>query len=217
MARVTYQELYKHTNELISASSAIGDLGTEPRGLIYPSLTSFFSVFIVDKSSPQLANRISLLAYEAVLPGSSFQLGSVFGDRQGVTEQYPTKKIFPAVDVSFYVNYDYKTIDYFENWMKLISPPFDSEESPLMGYKFNYPNFYEREIIITKFEREFFEPNERLKPSPNPREPKKSIKYHLINAFPTNIISLPVSYSPSDVLRTTITFNYDRYLSLIHI
>jgi hypothetical protein len=33
----------------------------------------------------------------------------------------------------------------------------------------------------------------------------------LRNAYPTNLISVPVSYEGANILRTTVTFNYDVY------
>lgn len=207
MAEVSYQELYKKTNELIPSSSIAG---RGLKGLLYPSLSSYFSVYIVDDPSNSKAKDISILAYEAVLPGTSFELGQVFGDREGVTEQYPTRRVFPPVDVSFYVNHDYETIKYFEKWVNSISTITDQKVSNA-SYKFKYPSTYEKEVIITKYEREFFNETDRLKNNITAREPKMILKYHLVNAFPSNIISLPVSYSDPDVLKTTITFNYDRY------
>jgi hypothetical protein len=44
----------------------------------------------------------------------------------------------------------------------------------------------------------------------------RAITYTLLNAYPTNIISIPLSYEQSSVLKTTITFNYDRYIFQKH-
>lgn len=175
-----------------------------------PSLTSTFDVFISKSFSEIDDEVVNFSAYEAVLPGSSFELGQVFGDRQGITEQYPTKRVYPPVDVSFYVDTQYDVLDFFERWFKQINNKSDN-------FRFSYPSGgggYETDVIITKFEREFRESENRL----NSRgtagivsEPSHQAKYKLRNAFPSNIISVPVSYSQSDVLRTTITFNYDYY------
>ncbi len=35
--------------------------------------------------------------------------------------------------------------------------------------------------------------------------------YHFVNAFPTSIVSMPVSYDTSQTLKCTVTFNYIRY------
>lgn len=175
-----------------------------------PSLTSTFDVFIRKEFSDVNNEVINFSAYEAVIPGSSFELGQVFGDKQGITEQYPTKRVYPSVDVSFYVDSDYNVIKFFERWMDEINVKSNN-------FRFNYPGGkegYETDVLITKFEREFRDSKTRLS-SPGIAgtifEPKQWVKYTLRNAFPSNIISLPVSYSQADVLRTTITFNYDYY------
>ena len=66
-------------------------------------------------------DSIHFMAYEAVLPGTSYELGQVYGDRQGRTEQYPTKRVYPPVDVSFYVDQDYQAIRFFEAWINTMS------------------------------------------------------------------------------------------------
>lgn len=187
------------------------------------SLTSLYSVEIKDPNkvwSEMTAKEIDILAYEAVLPGTSFELGQVFGDRQGITEQYPTKKVYPPVDISFYVKGDYKIILFFENWMEKISPLSGGLADSDSCYKFNYPTTYETSINIVKYERNgrdlYSILNSRV--SQNTGEPTgttadpTSLTYSLLNAYPVNIISLPVSYDQSGILKTTVTFNYDRYV-----
>lgn len=197
MAATSYKQLYYKTDELISKFK--------------PSLSNYFDVFI---NAPQGFGKvgnddINFLAYEAVLPGTSYELGQVFGDRQGRTEQYPTKRVYPQVDVSFYIDSDYKVLQFFEQWMSAISPNIGS--APTSYTKFNYPNSYEKEVIITKFEREFRKPNQRLVTDGVYDPPEKYVQYTLRNAYPTNLISVPVSYEGSSILRTTVTFNYDVY------
>jgi hypothetical protein len=195
--------------------------GSVIKDLLKLSLTS---VFAVDIKAQKIANtlkfntdktqEISLLAYEAVLPGSSYELGSVFGDRQGVTEQYPTKRIYPPVDVSFYIKNDYEVLRFFDGWMNLISPlSKDGGVAPESYYKFNYPSVYECDINIVKFERDLRPSDQRLSKrgyEGGINDPK-TYTYTLINAYPTNLISVPLSYEQSNVLRTTVTFNYDRF------
>lgn len=181
-----------------------------------PSLTSFFSVYIKKKEYGEVnSSEVNFLAYEAVLPGTSFELSQVFGDMQGFTEQYPTKRVYPPIDVSFYVNVNgskpYPVITFFENWMQKI---FEIKGTGDIRYgRFNYPSTYETDIVITKFERDYRDKSRRLldKGSAGVPEIDQKCTYTLKNAYPTNIISLPVSYSQADVLRTTITFNYDYY------
>jgi hypothetical protein len=190
-------------------------------GILDLSLTSTFAVDI--KEARKIANslgfnvdrtqRISLLAYEAVLPGSSFELGQVFGDRQGITEQYPTKRVYPPIDVSFYIKYDYDVLRFFDGWLNLISPRIGGKIDPQSYHKFNYPDLYKCNINIVKFERQFRPPSQRLsaRGTDGGINDPTTYTYTLINAYPSNVISVPLSYSQSDILRTTITFNYDRF------
>lgn len=197
------RRLHYSTKELISKFS--------------PALTSHFDVYIDSTTLQFNGNRkvdrtlANFMAYEAVLPGTSYELGQVFGDREGITEQYPTKRVYPPIDVSFYVDRDYELIKFFEEWMSLISPNKGIRGTSYR--KFNYPNKYETKVIISKFEKEFRYVKSRLN-SPGDAgviSQPIQVRYLLLNAYPSNIISLPVSYSQSDVLRTTVTFNYDLY------
>ena len=36
--------------------------------------------------------------------------------------------------------------------------------------------------------------------------------YEFRNAFPKSITSLPVTYGAADLLKVTVSFNYDRYI-----
>lgn len=190
-------------------------------GILDLSLTSIFAVDIkAGNVAQQLGfdvrrtQTISLLAYEAVLPGSSYELGQVFGDRQGITEQYPTRRVYPPVDVSFYIKYDYDVLRFFDGWMNLISPINGGSKFAKNSYfKFNYPDSYECNINIVKFERNFRPESQRLtaKGTAGGINDPKTYTYSLLNAFPSNVISVPLSYNQSDILRTTITFNYDRF------
>lgn len=196
--------------DLIPTDKVISDL-------LELSTTPFYSVEI--KQANEIwpggitLEEISFLAYEAVLPGTSLELGQVFGDRQGLTEQFPIKKVYPPIDVSFYIKSDYKIVTFFEKWMSLITPLNGSIDSPTSYFTFNYPDKYEKLISIVKYEKDARPYGSRLdvRPSTGPTSNPSSVTYTLLNAYPTNIISIPVSYDQSTVLKTTVTFNYDRY------
>lgn len=174
-----------------------------------PALTNYFSVYINASFGGVLNSDINFMAYEAVLPGTSYELGEVYGDRMGRSEQYPTKKVYPAVDVSFYIDKDYKVLTYFETWMNSISKNYGSVDNSYVRH--NYASEYEKEVIITKFERDLRARPERLKKAGVYRPPEKNVTYTLRNAFPSNLISIPVSYDGASILKTTVTFNYDVY------
>jgi hypothetical protein len=197
MTVTNYQQLYYSTDELIKKFK--------------PALTSYFSVFIPGKFGKADNDDINFLAYEAVLPGTSLETGQVFGDRQGITEQYANKRVYPPVDVSFYIDQDYKVIEFFEQWISTIAPNRGNSGNVDSYTKFQYPNRYETNVIITKFEKNFRSPSQRLVKDGVYSMPGSRVEYKLLNAYPINLISIPVSYSQSDILRTTVTFNYDVY------
>jgi hypothetical protein len=193
----SYQKLYYSTDELINKFK--------------PALTSYFSVFIPGKYGQADNDDVNFLAYEAVLPGTSLETGQVFGDRQGITEQYANKRVYPQVDVSFYVDQDYKVIEFFEQWISKISPNRGISGNSDSYTKFQYPDRYETNILITKFEKNFRRYGDKFSKGGVFSPPGNKVEYTLLNAYPINIISIPVSYSQSDILRTTVTFNYDLY------
>lgn len=174
-----------------------------------PSLSNTFDVF-VSKSFGSVSNGdINFLAYEAVLPGTSYEMGQVYGDRMGRTEQYATKRIYPPVDVSFYIDKDYKVLTFFEEWMNAISMNWGSVDNSYVRH--DYPDNYRCNVMITKFERDFRSPGQRLVKDGVYGPPRSSVRYTLRRAFPSNLISIPVSYDGASVLKTTVTFQYDVY------
>ncbi len=195
MAASPYTNLYFSTDALVKKFK--------------PSLSNTFDVYVAQNFGRVLNSSINFLAYEAVLPGTSYELGQVYGDRMGRTEQYPTKKVYPPVDVSFYIDQNYEVLEYFEAWMNSISKNYGSRADSYVRH--NYASEYETEVIITKFERQFREKDQRLVKAGVYGPPKKAVRYTLRNAFPSNLISVPVSYEGANVLRTTVTFNYDVY------
>jgi hypothetical protein len=202
-----YKRLYYTTDELLSRFK--------------PSLSNYFDVFIDATfggiNTDADGAPINFSAYDAVLPGTSYETTEVFGVHQGLTQTYANKRVYPPVDVSFYIDSNYTLLRFFETWMGKISPnlgiPYNSYQ------KFEYPgtnggtvNGYKREVIITKFERDFREPSSRVINPPEVKNlSKTTCTYTLRNAYPTNVISVPVSYDGANILRTTVTFNYDVY------
>ncbi len=195
MSRNNYKNLWFSTEELIKKFN--------------PSLSNVFDVYIPETYGVVNSEQINFLAYDAVLPGNSYELAQVYGDRQGRIEQYPTRRVYPAVDVSFYIDSNYDVLRYFEDWMAAISPNIGDSRTSYV--KFNYPETYEVDMIITKFERLFRDDANKLVKDGVYGPPKTYVEYTLRNAYPINLISVPVSYEGSNVLRTTVTFNYDVY------
>jgi len=225
-----YTKMTTPTGELPGALDIFGKL----------SLTSQFkvSLHLTDNNDTQLMGwlynagitndvRVSKLfdfyCAETALPGATFDVTEEIGSYQGIIERFPTKRVYPDVTMTFYVDYDYKLIRLFEEWMNYINPLYTNSgvvqpSSKGQGnakntpdfFRLRYPSSYKRIISIVKFERDFN--------TPNPNQPGGVIQdvpritYRLIDAFPTNIAAMPVTYEGSTITKTIVTFSYSRYV-----
>lgn len=164
---------------------------------------------------------------EAVIPGATFEVTEEAGSRQGIIERIPTRRIYTPITLTFYVDKDYNLIRLFEEWMNFINPIYGSGGNEPGGrfgsstngfgnsksrndfYRMRYPDEYKRTVSIIKFERNFL-----LKPEQAGGQLGNvpSITYRLIEAFPTNITAMPVSYEGSTITKTTVEFSYSRYV-----
>lgn len=162
---------------------------------------------------------------EAVIPGVQFDVTEEMGSRQGTIERFPTRRLFPEFTMTFYVDRDYNLIRLFEEWMNYINPlygdidtdagllPPDSRgqgggpaKDKRNFFRFRYPDDYRRIISITKFERNFDSSK------PNDIRFPPHLTYRMLEAFPTNITAMPLTYEGSQIVKTTVTFQYIRYV-----
>ena len=146
---------------------------------------------------------LGLYASEAVLPGSSFADVEVSGDRQGITERMPFKRIYDDVTLTFMVDRKYKVLKYFEAWMQLINPLHGQAggkaDNQIMTL--NYPKDYKCTMSVVKFNKDYFK---RSNPS--------YVYYCFIRSWPLSISSVPVNYESGSVLKLNVTFRYERYV-----
>ena len=170
--------------------------------------------------------KYNFMCAEAVLPGSTFDMGEEYGSRQGVIERFPNRRIFSDFNLTFYVDREYNLIRLFEEWMNYIDPIYDDQgigkASPAgqvrfldnnSYFRFKYPNTYKKVIGITKFERDMVkEPNTKG----SGFKDHTTLTYQFIDAFPTNITALPLSYEGSTITKTTVNFSYSRYIVMRH-
>lgn len=151
---------------------------------------------------------INISCCEASLPGSSLATHEVTNDYHGVTEKMAYRRIYDdSIDLTFYVDHSYKVIEYLNSWMNYIvgeGSTFDTEQykDATAFYRMNWPQNYRADIYLTKFEKDY-----GTKGGMN-----ATLKYQFISAFPTNLVSIPVSYESSDLLRVTVSFHYLRYV-----
>lgn len=147
-----------------------------------------------------ISRKTGILCSEASLPTSGFATAEVKGDFMGVPQEFAHTRLYTDVDFTFYVDGDYNNLKIFEGWMDYISSGSKAEinESDNSYYRrFRYPDTYKVDTMyITKFERDY----------------KRKLVYQFRNAFPKSMTAIPVSYGAADLLKVSVTFNYDRYL-----
>jgi hypothetical protein len=201
------------------------------------SLTSQFKVSLLLGYPTELTTHLGscgllinkenydFLCAEATLPGSTFDMGEEYGSRQGIIERFPNRRVYSDFNLTFYVDAEYNVIRLFEEWMNYIDPLF-SKDSKYQGspkgqdkdqfkqnenyFRFSYPNTYKKNIAITKFERNFLKNPNKKSVTPNFNN-QPTMTYYFVEAFPTNLTALPLSYEGSTITKTTINFSYTRY------
>lgn len=181
--------------------------------------------FYDESSTENPGNYLALFCSEAVLPGSQIQTSQVDGLRQGVSSSYAVFRRFPEVSLTYYSQKDYYTNEVFNAWMEYISPTTlksgghgsstqERIQDTAAYKKLKYPDSYKCDIQITAFSADTLPKNSRLK-SINELEKSvrvsNSITYHLINAFPVNIVAAPLAYGDAELIKTAVTFKYDYY------
>ena len=165
--------------------------------------------YIEDKFGVNLdfiSRNSGLLCSEASLPGTSLATAEVKDNFMGISQEFAHTRLYTDFDFTFYVDNDYNNLRFFEGWIDFISsgseilgPIGDGARPSQSNYyrRMRYPDSYKCQTIsITKFEKNF-----------GPR-----ITYSFMNAFPKLISAVPVSYGGADVLKVSVSFNYDRYV-----
>ena len=156
----------------------------------------------------QRGENIELLCHETTLPGTSFSTTESTNNYAGVTERMVYRRMYDStIDMTFYVDKAYDVIEFFEGWVDYMSGM--NVDNPNGGdmremyrsnaatYRMNYPQTYRTPIHLTKFEKNLTD---------------AQLTYEFVDAFPLNVISMPVSYAQSDVLKLSVSFAYTRYV-----
>ena len=145
---------------------------------------------------------LGLYVSDSVLPGSSFADIEVSGDRQGITERMPFKRIYDDVTFSFMVDRDYKVIKFFEAWVQLINPLHGQVDGKANNQvmTLRYPKQYKCTMSVAKYNKDYFESGIGF------------LYYCFIRAWPLSISSTPVNYDSGSILKLNVTFRYERYV-----
>jgi hypothetical protein len=160
-----------------------------------------------------ITEGVGFLCSEATLPGSSLATAEVKDNFMGIQQEFAHTRLYSDIDFTFYVDTNYNTLKFFEGWIDFISSASemdsitnsDQGEGSLGAGRLNsyyyrrmmWPDDYKcNTMSITKFEKDY----------------GRSIHYLFINAFPKLVTAVPVSYGAADILRVSVSFNYDRYV-----
>lgn len=197
--------------------------------LFQPALTSHYECYFnipglvntfinqggVNETSKQ--ELLIMSCSEASLPGSQLNTHELNNDFTGVTQRHAYRRLYDdRADFTFYVNNRYSQILIFERWIQFISGEQISGSSNLNSfYRVKYPEQYKTNIYITKFERSAVSRTGKdIQNATNGFSYSGSkLYYSFYNSFPTSIASMPVSYESSSLLKCTVSFTYDRYVT----
>ena len=185
--------------------------------ILQPATTSHYELFlsvpapvssIMTKNGiyfSTIQENLQLSCSEATLPGSSLATLEINNDYTGVTERHAYRRIYDdRIDLTFYVDTSYSVIRFFETWIKFIVSESISGgpnnapvglKSPNYFYTVRYPEEYQTNFSIVKFEKDY----------------KTKLTYTFLKAYPISISSMPISYDSSSLLKCTVSFAYTRY------
>ena len=146
---------------------------------------------------------LEIACTEASLPGSSLATLDIDNTYHGVSEKMAYRKVYDdRADFTFIVDRNYFAIEYFERWISLIvnEPQDKIIQSQQYSYRVKYPESYRTDnLYITKFEKDYL-------------SNKIELTYKFIGAYPISIVSMPISYDQSQLLKCTVSFTYLRYV-----
>ena len=215
------------TTSHFKVSMFLGDAGSKENA--DKDLNSWLiSCGVLGDTSNYQSLKYEFMCHSTTLPGATMRTFDEYGSRQGITERFPVTRDYEPITMEFYVDAkEYGIIRLFEEWLNFINPLYTSRGRATSGsragstsskenfssnnfYRLRYPNTYTRDIAVTKFERDLIVENGTVRSTPS------MLTYKFINAYPISLTALPVSYEVSTITKTSVTFNYERYVILNH-
>ena len=166
-----------------------------------PAVESYLSTYTrITNIKNFLSRNLGILCSDASLPTSTLATAEVKDNFMGVPQQFAHTRFYTDIAYSFYIDEDYTLLKIFEGWMEYISSganTFMEQQTKSFYRRMRYPDSYKcNTLYINKFEKNF----------------KRTLRYQFINAFPKAMSSVPVSYGSAEILKVTVSFNYDRYI-----
>ena len=163
------------------------------------TITDYLKNLGIDNVDIFLSRDVGILCSDASLPASAYATGEVKDNFMGIPQEFAHTRLYTDIDFTFYVDEDYTSLSIFEGWMDYISSGADNIDPDEKAFfrRFRYPDDYKvNTMTITKFEKNL----------------ERTLMYEFKNAFPKSITSLPVTYGTADLMKVTVSFNYDRYI-----
>jgi|TARA_B100000282_G_scaffold91228_1_gene64013 hypothetical protein len=147
-----------------------------------------------------LSRKVGILCSDASLPTSTLATAEVKDNFMGVPQQFAHTRFYTDIDFSFYIDEDYTLLKIFEGWMEYISSGannFTRQDDQAYYRRMKYPDSYKcNNMFINKFEKNY----------------KRTLRYRFVNVFPKAINPIPVAYGAADILKVSVSFNFDRYI-----
>lgn len=199
--------------KISSIKSLFGNLAqTSHYEVKFGSLPPQLTRYLGDKGIDPLfiAENAGLLCFNASLPTTNMATFTIDGNHMGIQEKFAHSRIYSPITLDFYVDKNYKMLNFLEYWMEFIASGsynnqrLAGENTPInvnsSSYfiRMQYPKYYKAESVkIIKFDRDY----------------RREIEYNFRGLFPENMTSIPVSYLNTDILKVSVSFLYDRYIS----
>ena len=166
-----------------------------------PAVESYLSRYTkISNIKDFLSRRTGILCSDANLPTTAYATAEVKDNFMGVPQQFAHTRIYTDTDFSFYIDEDYTLLKIFEGWMEYISSGANErvrQDERAYYRRMRYPDSYKcNTMYINKFERNY----------------KRTIRYRFVNVFPKSMGAIPVSYKSADLLKVSVSFNFDRYI-----
>ena len=147
-----------------------------------------------------ISRQMGILCFDASLPASALATAEVKDNFMGVPQEFAHSRLYTDIDFTFYIDKDYTLLTIFEGWMDYITSGAERDVDDLQKpyyRRLKYPDTYKvSSMYISKFEK----------------NADRGITYQFINAFPKSITPIPVTYGSADLLKVSVSFNYDRYI-----
>ena len=188
------------------AKNLIGPLAQTNHFLVtFSSLTPEVEEYLngysgISDIRPFLSRTAGILCNSATLPTTAYATADIRDNFMGVPQQFAHTRIYTDIDFQFYIDEDYTLLKIFEGWMEYISSGADDstiQEDRAFYRRMRYPDSYKcNTMYINKFEKNF----------------KRTMRYRFVNVFPKSMSTIPVTYGPADILKVSVSFNYDRYI-----